>query len=78
LARSASTASVASKRSPDVATITGSSTICFGDHRARLAAIESITRKLRDHADLDRLDLEVGKHRVDLRGDERRRYLMDA
>jgi hypothetical protein len=33
---------------------------------------------MRHHADLDRADIEIGKYRVDLRGDEFGRHLMDA
>ena len=68
--RSASTASGASSRSPDVATITGSSTTCCGDQRVSPAAMASIAARLRHHADLDRLDVEIAEHRVDLRGHE--------
>ena len=35
-------------------------------------------RRMRHHADLDGADVEIGKHRVDLRGDEFGRHLMDA
>ena len=35
-------------------------------------------RRMRYHTDLHRTDVEIGKHRVDLRGDELRRHLMDA
>ena len=35
-------------------------------------------RRLRHHADLDRADVEIGKHRIDLRGDEFGRHLMNA
>ena len=35
-------------------------------------------RKLRHHADLDRADGEIGKHRVDLRGHELGRHLVNA
>ena len=41
--RNASTASAASSRSPEVATITGSSTTCFGDQRISPAAMASMT-----------------------------------
>ena len=34
-------------------------------------------RRLRQHADLDRADIEIGKHRIDLRGDEVRRHVVD-
>ena len=78
LVRSASTASAASSRSPEVATITGSSTTCFGDQRVEPGDDGIDDRRLRHHADLDRADVEIGKHRVDLRGDELGRHLMDA
>ena len=38
----------------------------------------SIAATLRHHADLDRLDVEIAEHRVDLRGHEIRRHLMNA
>ena len=76
--RSASTASAASSRSPEVATITGSSTTCFGDQRVSPAAMASMTGELRHHADLDGADLEIGEHRVDLRGHEIGRHLVNA
>ena len=34
--------------------------------------------EVRHHADLDRADVEIGEHGVDLRGDEFRRHLMNA
>ena len=34
--------------------------------------------EVRHHADLDRADFEIGEHRIDLRGDEFGRHLMDA
>ena len=33
---------------------------------------------LRQHADLHRIDVEIGEHRVDLRGDEIGRHVVDA
>ena len=42
LVRNASTASAASRRSPEVATITGSSTTCFGDQRVSPATMASM------------------------------------
>src|SRR5262249_52816211 len=33
---------------------------------------------LRQHADLHRVDLQIGEHRVDLRGDERRWHIVNA
>ena len=75
--RSASTASGASRRSPEVATITGSSTTCFGDQRAEPRHDGVDDRRMRHHADLDRADrrdrktphrsarYELGRHRMD-------------
>ena len=34
--------------------------------------------EIRHHADLDRADLEIGEHRIDLRGDKFRGHLMNA
>ena len=76
--RSTSIASGASSRSPEAATMTGSSTTC-----ALVIAVEPGGHRLdrrgaREHADLHRVDGEVGKHGVDLRGDEVRRHVVDA
>ena len=68
--RKPATASGASRRSPEVATITGSSTTCFGDQRASAGDDGLDGRALRHHADLDGLDVEIGEYRIDLRGDE--------
>ena len=35
-------------------------------------------RHLRQHADLDRVDVEIGEHRIDLRGDEIRRHVVNG
>ncbi len=68
--RKAATASTASSRSPEVATITGSSTMLRAPWRAEAFGHGLDRRHLRQHADLDRADGEVAEHRVDLRGDE--------
>ena len=76
--RSASTASAASSRSPEVATITGSSTTCFGRQRVKPCGDGVDGRKLRHHADLDGADGKIAENRIDLRGDEIGRHRMDA
>ena len=78
LSRSTSTASGVSSRSPEVATITGSSTtlVCAVAREPRRHRLDR--RRLRQHADLHRADREIGKHRVDLRRDEIRRHVVDA
>ncbi len=42
------------------------------------SATASMTAGVRQHADLDRADIEIGEHRVDLRRDEIRRHVVDA
>ena len=74
---STSIASGASSLSPEVAIMTGSSTTWLCRQRSRPAAMVSMTPRWRHHADLDRADLEIGKNRVDLRGDEFRRHVVD-
>ena len=76
--RSRSIASGASSRSPEVATITGSSTTCAGFHLLQPCDDRVDRIDARDHADLHRLHVEVGEHRIDLRGDEIRRRVVDA
>ena len=76
--RSASTASGASSRSPDVATITGSSTTCRGDHRVSPAAMASIVANCATIPILTASTVEIAEHGVDLRGHERRRHRMNA
>ena len=48
----------------------------------RVVTIETLgdrvdRRGIAEHADLHRSRLQIGKHRVDLRGDEVRRHVMD-
>ena len=76
--RNASTASAASRRSPEVATITGSSTTWLGVQRDSARSNRVDARGLRHHADLHRADVEIGEHRVDLRGDEFGGHRMNA
>ncbi len=78
LRRNASIASATSRRSPEVATMTGSSTTCAGDQRARPADNGIDHGNVCDHADLDRFDIEIGEHRIDLRSHEIRRHRMDT
>ena len=52
-------------------------------HVARAMAVETCGdggggRGIAQHADLHRADVEIGKHRVDLRGDEVGRHLVDG
>ena len=75
---SASIASGASSRSPEVATMTGSSTTLLCRQRSSPAATASITARLRQHADLHRAHVEIGEHGVDLRGDEVGRHVVDG
>ena len=65
--RIASTASGVSRRSPDVATITGSSTTGVGGDATRPLRHGFDDRGIAEHADLHRADSEVGEHRIHLR-----------
>ena len=76
--RRLSTASGLSSRSPEVATITGSSTTLLCLWRARPSATAAITAAFDSMPSLHRADLEIGEHRVDLRRDEIRRHVVDA
>ncbi len=71
-------ASSRSSRSPELATITGSSTTLRRAIAVERGGDNVDRRRVGEHADLHRADIEIGEHRVDLRGDKVRRHIMDG
>ena len=51
---------------PEVATITGSTTICFAPYCRSFSAITRISSLRADHTDLDSIRVDIGKHGIQL------------
>ena len=76
---SSSIASGSSSRSPEVATITGSSTMLRLRYGGRARRPPPRSRRRCDSMPIFTAPtVEIGEHRVDLRGDEIRRHVVDA
>ena len=67
-----------SSRSPEVATITGSSTTFLACQRSSPAATASITAGCESMPIFTAPHVEIGEHRIDLRRDKVRRHIVDC